>query len=109
MNKNAFSAFLFANFLNVGRLAGILALAALANGVRQFVEHFDGGVPVDAGVGDGLAVNQQRGVWTRLLIPLDEVGLEHHGGDGEGACGELLADIAGHQWLVAVVFGRVAM
>ena len=64
-------------------MAGVLALAAQANGACQFLEHLDGGVPVDACVSDGLAVNQQGGVWTRLLIALDQVGLEHYGGDGE--------------------------
>jgi len=42
--------------------------AALAHGEGQLVEYFDGAVPVDTGVSDGLAVHQAREVGASGLV-----------------------------------------
>lgn len=70
------------------------------------MDHGDGGVPADAGVGDALAVGE-GGEVVHLLGALDEVALDHDGGDGGLAGGDLGGDVGGDDGLAAVVLAAV--
>lgn len=55
---------------------------ARADTLTETVEDRDGGLPVDTGVGDGLAVLQSRGARSgHVLTSLDEVALNHDAHD----------------------------
>ena len=73
------------------------------------IESLNGIIPVDAGVGDGLAAGEFGEIRVELLVTFDEVGLDHHGGDGFGPGCDLVGNIARDQRLVAVIFVRVAV
>ena len=52
------------------------------NGFCKHLQGLNCCVPVDAGIGDRLAAGEFGKVWLELLVTLDEVGLDQHGGDG---------------------------
>lgn len=103
--------------LEVGDLVALLVaigragvdLATGADGGGEVLEHGNGGVPVDAGVGDGDALLERGGaLGGDLLVALVDVGLDHDADDGLFAFPELLADDGGDLGLVAVVLVGVA-
>lgn len=80
-----------------------------ANGLGQLLEDFDGGFPVDAGVGDADAFFELG--WSlggHLLVAFVDVGLDHDAYDGRLACSDLVADGLGNLGLVAVVLVGIA-
>lgn len=91
----------------VGRTS--VALAAGADGGGEALEDVDGGVPVNAGVGDGDALLEGGGaLGGHLLVALVDVGLDHDANDGLFALAELVANDGGDLGLVAVVLVGVA-
>lgn len=80
-----------------------------ADSFGEDFEGLDGVVPVDAGVGDGLAAAELAEVGVQLLVPLDEVRLDHHRGDGARSGGDLVGERAGDERLVAEVLVRVSV
>lgn len=84
-------------------------LSPVADGGGQVLEHGDGGLPVDAGIGDGDALLEAAGALGRhLLVALVNVGLDHDADNARLALANLLGDRLGHQGLVAVVLVGVA-
>jgi hypothetical protein len=83
--------------------------AAFSNSCGEMIKSLNGIVPVDAGIGDGLAAGEFGKIWLELLVAFDEIGFDHHGGDGFRACGDLVGDVFRDQRLVTVVFVRVAV
>jgi hypothetical protein len=66
-----------------GRRHGSPVLAAaFSNSFGEGFESFYGIVPVDAGIGDGLTAGEFGKIGDEFLVTLDEVGFDHHGGDG---------------------------
>lgn len=95
-NNNDFSN----HFLLVRRVE----LSSRPDGLGKVLQCRDGGLPVDARVGDGNTLLQAG--WTLgwdLLVALVDVGLDHHTDDGLLAGTELVANYLRDLWLVAVV------
>lgn len=88
---------------------GRRGLPPLAHGGGEVLEHGDGGVPVDAGVGDADALLESGGaLGGDLLVTSVDVGLEHDTDDGGLAGAQLLGDGGGDLGLVVVVLEGVA-
>ncbi len=85
-------------------------LPPVADGEIEVIEHGDGGVPVDTGVGNGHAVLQGGGAFGWDVLPAGiDVGLDHDASDAAVARSELLADVSEDLWLVVVVLLGVAV
>ena len=77
--------------------------------VVELVEHGDGGLPVDAGVGDGDTVLEGgRTFGGHVLSSRVDVRLDHYANDPGLAVSDLLSDVSGHEGLVSMVLIRVA-
>lgn len=84
--------------------------AALLGGLVERIEGLDGGVPVNARVGDGDTVLESRGaLGGDVLAPSVDVGLDHDTSDGGLAGRELGADVRADLGLVVVVLARVSV
>ena len=83
-------------------------LASVGDGVGEGVEDLAGLVPVDAGVGDALAVDE-RLAWDDVLAAFDEMAFDHDAGDGVVSGADLAGDVVGDGGLVAVVLIGVAV
>src|SRR4249919_1744175 len=68
----------------------------------QLVQHRNGGVPTQAGVGDALPAGE-RAAGLQVLPPLDQVALDHHADDLGAAAGHLVRHRARHLGLAAEV------
>ncbi len=82
---------------------------ARAHGLGEVFEHLLGGLPVDAGVGDALAVGECGWVVAEALVAGVEVALDHHGSDGLVTGGDLFGEVGGDFGLVLVIFEAVAV
>src|SRR3954453_8938930 len=81
------------------------------HGRREPLQRRDGVLPVDAGIGDRLPVNELL-AGNEVLPPLDQERLQHHADDRLVAVRHLVGDVAGGEELLlrvlaAVVVGRV--
>lgn len=86
-----------------------LVRPALSNSSSEVLKGGDGGVPVDAGIGDGDALLKAAGALRRdLLVALVDVGLDHDTDDAGLAVADLVGHIGGDLGLVAVVLVGVA-
>lgn len=75
----------------------------------QILQCRDGGVPVDASVGDGDALLQaRRALGGDLLVALVDVRLNHNADDRLLASAKLVANDLCDAWLVTVVLVGVA-
>src|SRR5829696_146928 len=83
-------------------------LAPLPHRRGEPVEGQDGVVPVHAGVGDRLAVDE-RLAGLEVLAPGDEERLHHHADDGAVARGELVGNLADHLGLALVILAAVVV
>ena len=83
-------------------------LASVGDGVGEGVEDLAGLVPVDAGVGDALAVDE-RLAWDDVLAAFDEMAFDHDAGDGVISGADLAGDVVGDGGLVAMVLVGVAV
>lgn len=86
-----------------------LVRSALRNSSSEVLESSDGGLPVDASIGDGHALLQAAGAlrWD-LLVALVDVGLDHDTDDAGLAVSDLVGHILCDLGLVAVVLVGVA-
>ena len=83
---------------------GVRASGAVADGVGQQGEHFFGGVPADAGIGDALAVG-----FGFVLTAFDEVAFHHHAHDVLFAVADLRRHVLSNFHLAGVVFAAVGV
>ena len=67
--------------------------------VGQPVQRLHGGLPVDAAVGNALAVDERLARYD-ILPARDQVALHHDAGNARFATGYLPGDIGSNQWLV---------
>lgn len=81
-----------------------------AHAVGQVLEDGDGGLPVDASVGDGDALLQGAEAARRghLLVAFVDIGLDHDAHNTVLALAQLVRDGLGDERLVLVVLLRVA-
>mmetsp|Transcript_25753 Transcript_25753/g.61161 ORF Transcript_25753/g.61161 Transcript_25753/m.61161 type:complete len:439 (+) Transcript_25753:348-1664(+) len=79
--------------------------------LRKRLQHLFGGVPVDAGVGDALAVLQRLpAILEGLgLVARHQIRLHHHSQHRPGASGDLAREFGSDEGLVGVEFLAVAM
>jgi hypothetical protein len=82
---------------------------ALRDSSGKVLEHGDGALPVDAGIGNGDTLLESAGTFSGyFLVALVDVGLDHDGNDAGLSFTDLVGDDLGDLWLVAVVFVGVA-
>ncbi len=76
----------------------------LGDSRRKVFESVDGGLPVDASIGDGDALLQTaRALRWDLLVALIDVGLNHDTDYASLAVADLVGNVLGYEGLVAVV------
>ena len=81
-----------------------------AHTVRQIVQHINGHLPVDAGIGDADTAEESGGaLGGNLLVTLVDVGFDHDTDDTGLTLAELIGDLLGDQGLVEVVLLGVAV
>ncbi|KAI9151568.1 hypothetical protein HJFPF1_08775 [Paramyrothecium foliicola] len=97
---------------DLGLIIGTVAidLTTGAHGGGEVLEHGDGVLPVDAGVGDADAALERRGaLGGDLLVALVDVGLDHDTNDDLLTLAQLVGDDLGNLGLVVVVLLGVAV
>lgn len=76
----------------------------------EVVEHLDGGLPVNTGIGDTDTVLKGAGTGIGNILPASiDVGFNHDTGNVALATGELRTDVVNNEGLVVVVLLRVAV
>jgi len=76
----------------------------------QLIEHLDGGLPVDAGIGDADTILESRGTILGNVLPASiDVGLDHDTSDGTITSNQLLANRIDDLWLIVVVLKGVSV
>jgi len=89
-------------------LAWVWLASGGADGGGQLAKCDIGFSPVDAGVGDALAVDE-RFAGDELLCACDEVAFEHDADDAFVACGDLAGNVAADSELLSMVFVAVGV
>src|SRR5471030_2498819 len=95
-------------FLSLGSLQVGGAQTALAHGGGQAVQHLHAAVPVDAAVGDGLAVDQLL-ARHQVLAPRHQMRFDHHADDAAVAAGHLRGDVGANRDLVGRILRAVGV
>jgi hypothetical protein len=80
----------------------------LCNGGSKVLKNSDGAFPVDAGVGNGNALQTTGPLGGHLLVALVDVGLDHDTDNARLSVADLVRDVLGNNRLVAVVLVGVA-
>src|SRR6185436_1537133 len=89
-------------------MALTLSAPSLLHRFGQPLQHSDRCRPVDAAVGDALAVDE-RAARRQVLAPGDQVALDHDAGDAPLPGFDLLCDVARHGRLILRTLAAVAV
>ena len=79
----------------------------MTDGGGESVQHRQGLLPREAGIGDAATVDQRLGV--EGLVTADEMAFQHDAGDGGVSRADLLSEVSGDGGLLFGVFAAVGV